>query len=258
MNWQDEFDKIAEWMKNYAENAGIKRFVIGLSGGIDSSVAACLAAKAVGLEGVVGVTMPCDSSTDAENDAKKLAENLKIPFYTKSIEAAYTIFRSSLVDHEGKIDNLVQANLKARLRMVMLYGIANKNNALVVGTGNFSELTVGYFTKFGDGGVDIEPLGNFLKTEVYELAKCCPEIPQSVIEKPPSADLWAGQTDEEELGMSYEELDNIINKLNGKSIFFSSKERINKCKVEKMFQAAAHKNHPPPRYIRHRGGFLDA
>jgi NAD+ synthase len=135
------------------------------------------------------------------------------------------------------VDNLCVANLKPRLRMVTLYFFANKLRYLVAGSGDRSEITVGYFTKYGDGGVDIMPLGNLVKEEVRELARHL-KIPQEIIDKPPSAGLWEGQTDEGEMGFSYESLDRYI--LTGKA------PQELKSRIEAMKAASAHKGMMPP------------
>jgi len=256
-NWNEENRKIAQWMKDYAKNAKIKGFVIGLSGGIDSSVIACLAVKAVGKENVVGVSLPCQSKPDMHSDAKELAENLDIRFQTIQInqpvgDLAQLIKQSQLCD----VDQLVLANIKARIRMTTLYAIAGANNYLVAGTGNKSELTVGYFTKFGDGAVDMEPLGEYYKREVYLMANEMPEIPESVKTKAPTADLWDGQTDEDELGMTYDKLEKVLIRCEQgekwmdvyKDMDGITEEEF--LKVRGMINKSAHKNELPPQYAR--------
>jgi len=138
---------------------------------------------------------------------------------------------------DAETEKLAQANLKPRLRMLTLYYLANRLGYLVVGSGNRSELEVGYFTKYGDGGVDILPLGNLLKSEVWELARYL-GIPEEIISKPPSAGLWPGQTDEGELGISYEELDRYL--MSGEA----SAEV--KQRIEALSRSSSHKRCPPP------------
>ena len=251
MNYQTEIDNVAEWMKDYVAKAGVKGFVIGLSGGIDSSVIAWLAVQAVGKENVIGVSLPCQTRKDMKTDARKLAENLGIRFETIELRSSVGYLSDGVIMTGTDVNPLVLANIKARLRMTALYAMAGANNYIVVGTGNLSELMVGYFTKFGDGGVDMEPLGNYYKTEVYKMAELMPEIPNSVKTKAPSADLWDGQTDEEELGMSYAELDKILYALLNPNSSKLDKFDIEKItKVENMIRASVHKNNVPPRYIR--------
>lgn len=248
MNWQDEFDNVKKWLKEYADEARVKKLIVGLSGGIDSAVVASLCCKAIGKENVIGISIPCQSSADSEIDAKKLANNLGIKFHIKSIETAFEIIRSSLVDNEGKIDNLTQENIKSRLRMVILYGFSNKLNCLVVGTSNKSELEIGFFTKGGDGLVDVEPLGNYYKTEVYKMAELISEIPDNIKTKAPSADLSPNQTDEKDIGMSYAILDNILINLGTDVEKLLDREKVDKVKA--MIKRAEHKNNRPPRYMR--------
>lgn len=246
-----ELIKISDWMDEYSEKAGTDGFVIGLSGGIDSSVMACLSVESAGNENVIGVSIPIQTRKDMMTDAEKLASNLGIRLITINLEKTYIDTIEAMAQAGVTITDIIQANVKARLRMTALYGVANSVNYLVAGTGNLSELMVGYCTKYGDGGVDIEPLGNYYKGEVYKLAELMPEIPNNVKTKAPSADLWVGQTDEEELGMTYPELDEVLKALTSRSSSKLDKIPIDRItKVEKMIQAAHHKNNPPPKYER--------
>lgn len=249
INYEKEIERIASWMKEYAKKAGANGYVVGLSGGIDSAVVACLAVKAVGKENVMVVTLPCNSSPDSIKDATDLSKNLRIECPTIQLFDVFHNIIDLLKDGYGKeILNLTQANIKSRLRMITLYAIANQNNMLVAGTGNLSELMIGYCTKYGDGGVDIEPIGNFLKSEIYTMAKFMPEIPESTLTKPPSADLWGGQTDEAEIGMTYTDLDTILISLGTGTEKLLDQEKIEK--VKNMIKKAEHKNKVPPRYER--------
>lgn len=247
MNYHKEINNVSEWVMQYVKVAGAKGIVVGLSGGIDSSVIACLAVQAVGRGNVIGVSLPCHTRDDMKSDALKLAKNLGIDLREINLEKAFDAMIEGLIE----VDNLTQANVKARLRMTALYGISNQINYLVAGTGNLSELKVGYFTKYGDGGVDFEPIGNYYKTEVYRMAEEMPQIPPAVKEKAPSADLWEGQTDEDELGMTYHDLDTILKAL--VSVYSSDLDVLNIDDIEKVKQmilAAQHKNKVPPRYQR--------
>ena len=251
MNWTAERKKVANWMKEYAESSEKKGYVVGLSGGVDSSLTACAAVDAVGNENVIGVSLPCQTSPDMRHDAQDLAKNLEIVFIHIPILAEYHAIVRKIGAAGEAVTNITQANIKARLRMVMLYGIANQHNYLVAGTGNLSELQVGYCTKYGDHAVDLESFGNYYKTEIYEMAKITPQIPKRVITKAPSADLWEGQTDEEELGMPYSEIDEILKGMDPKNN--QSLDGIDKDKIEKiknMIKKAEHKNNLPPRYER--------
>ncbi len=243
---KDEMDKLVKWIKRQVDEAGATGIVIGLSGGIDSSVVACLCVKALGANNVLGLMMPADP------EAVELADNLGIEtvsittwdFLAKEI----TFPLDSGVAPYGKTVQLTRGNVESRLRMVHLYMYANHLNRLVVGTSNRSELFVNYFTKFGDGGVDFEPLGQFLKTEVYEMARLLPEIPSKCMTKKPSAGLWQGQTDEEELGMTYDELDKFIRTLDEGSYVESDNEMHRK--IWKLHLSGKHKCRMPPSYLR--------
>jgi NAD+ synthase len=180
--------------------------VLGLSGGLDSSVVAALGKNALGKERVHGIIMPSSSNTKSDyDDAVSLAKNLGISYNAISIEDLLESFKATGL-FESRI---AYANIKPRIRMALLYGYANSNNYLVAGTGNRSEIMIGYFTKFGDGGADILPIGGLYKTQVFEIAKYL-GIPEMVIRKKPSAGLWENQTDEEEIGMTYRNLDLIL------------------------------------------------
>ncbi len=261
MNWNDEATKIANWMSGYAKHAGSKGFVIGLSGGIDSSVVACLAVVAVGNENVIGVRLPCQTKEDMNTDAEELANMLDIKLITIDMEEAFAALDNGISEalypypEERFNTDLTRGNAKARLRMTTLYAVANEMNYLVAGTGNKSELTVGYFTKYGDGGVDMEPLGQYYKTQVYKIAKEAfgLAIPKNIIEKAPTADLWGGQTDEQELGMTYDKLDVIIHRAEPDWEYVdygdgATEEDFNK--VKNMMVNSLHKNNVPPQYER--------
>ena len=229
-------EKICSWFREVVNQAKAEGVVIGLSGGIDSSVVACLAKKALG-EKVLGVIMPCYSSAVDEDYARLIAKMLKIKIKRVSLNSIYDSILGVLPG--GK--KMALANLKPRLRMLILYYFANSLNYLVAGTGNKSEVLIGYFTKYGDGGCDILPLGDLLKTEVRELAKEL-RIPREIIERVPSAGLWENQTDEGEIGITYEELDGII-----MAIESNQKSSISPgilARVEELMRASVHKRSP--------------
>jgi len=178
-------------------------------------VVAYLSKRALGASNVLGIIMPSltTSSEDVEH-AQVIAEILGIEYEIIHIDSLIEPFHD-LCSHES--NELARANLKARIRMMILYYHSNSLNRLVAGTGNLSELLVGYFTKYGDGGVDILPIGDLYKTHVREVARKL-EVPEEIIEKPPTAGLWPGQTDEEELGMKYTVLDEILHLMVDKSL----------------------------------------
>ncbi|MEN3183946.1 MAG: NAD(+) synthase [Atribacterota bacterium] len=207
MDPAQEVERIVSWIQEKVEKARAQGLVFGMSGGIDSSVVAVLAQRACG-QNILGVMMPCHSAPEDLEDARLVAETFGIPHRVVPLEKPF----DALLEVLGETHNpryLPQANLKPRLRMSVLYFFANSLNYLVCGAANRSELTVGYFTKYGDGGVDIAPLAHLTKREVREIAAFL-GIPERIITKPPSAGLWPGQTDEGEMGIPYEVLDRFL------------------------------------------------
>ena len=198
---------IVEFVQNKVSEANAKGLVIGLSGGIDSTVAAFLACEAVGKENVFGVVLPSTTTpTEDKLHGTAIAQLLGINYKEMAIDSVLNEFLS-ITQLEEDIKAI--GNLKARIRMSIIYFYANSKNYLVNGTGNKSEIEIGYFTKHGDGACDIEPIGDLYKTDVFELAKYL-GVPQEIIDKPPRAGLWNNQTDEDEIGMTYELLDKIL------------------------------------------------
>jgi NAD+ synthase len=206
--------RISDWIRERVIEAGAKGVVVGLSGGLDSAVTAVLCKKAFP-DTTLGLIMPCFSSRGDVEDARMVAKKFGIETKEIDISNVFKFFLNCLEEGDAKeeVDRAV-ANLKPRIRMICLYYFANKLHYLVVGTGNKSEIVIGYFTKYGDGAADILPLGDLLKTEEWKLADEL-DIPGEIREKVPSAGLWAGQTDEAEIGMRYEELDTILFALTG-------------------------------------------
>lgn len=213
--------RLAAWLKAEVSAAGAVGTVVGLSGGVDSSVTAALCRKAFP-QTTLGLLMPIQTNPEDMEDAELLARQLGIATKMVRLDEAY----SRLVDLYGdvtleepqqavapadgeRLSGMAQANLKARLRMLTLYYHANALNRLVVGTGNRSEATVGYFTKWGDGAADLLPLANLVKGQVRDLAGQL-GVPESIIDKTPTAGLFAGQTDEKEIGVAYADLDRYI------------------------------------------------
>lgn len=197
---------IENWLNKKLSDSGRRGCVVGLSGGIDSAVVAAILKKVCGKQNMLGVLMPCHSNPRDAEDAALVAEALDIPTMTVDISSIYDEFLAVLGDSTPDSSNMAFANIKPRLRMSVLYFIAQKEGFLVCGTGNRAELTIGYFTKFGDSGADLLPLGDLLKGEVRSLASWY-GVPQPIIDKPPSAGLWPGQTDEKEIGLSYDQID---------------------------------------------------
>lgn len=221
---------------------GRKNAIIGLSGGIDSATVAYLAVKALGPKRAQVMMTPAGCNTREDLDlAKKVARNLKIKFTIVEIEPIINAFEKKAPYFKKRLPH---ANLTARVRMCALYGKANESNAIVLGTGNKSELMTGYFTKHGDGAADIMPIGDLYKTEERGLARYL-GVPDEIIDRTPTAGLWKGQEDEKEMGISYEELDFILEAIEkNKSLKNFSKFKISK--VRKMIKASAHKRALPP------------
>jgi len=198
---------IETFTRDKVRDAGAKGVVLGLSGGLDSAVVAAMSARALGPERVLCIMMPEMATPPKEmEDAHELAHNLGVEHMTVDLEPVMEAFRQQL---GGDVEDRAFGNVKARARMTVLYYHGQIRGYLVMGTGNKSELLMGYFTKYGDGGVDYQPLGDLYKTQVRGLA---PDIgvPQAFIDKPPSANLLPGQTDEDDMGIAYEDLDRIL------------------------------------------------
>jgi len=204
---QTQVTKITDFITRTVHEAGFENVIIGLSGGIDSALVTTLCQKALGNEHVHGVILPYQSSNPASQaDAEILANNLQIKYEIYPITAIVDAYFSNF---EPDADSLRRGNYMARTRMCVLYDLSAKYRALVAGTSNMSELYVGYCTQHGDSACAFEPIAHLLKTEVRAMSKEL-SIPQSIIDKAPSADLWTGQTDEGEMGITYERLDTIL------------------------------------------------
>ncbi len=208
MDCQRTKNRIIEFVRRKAEESGADGIVMGLSGGIDSALTARLCADALGKDKVLGLVMPYKKSQDTD-DAMEFAKSIGISHKIVDITETVSVLRENL---DSAQDKVVLGNMLPRLRMLVLYYYANMMKRLVAGTGNKSEILTGYFTKFGDGACDMLPIGDLYKTQVIELSKFL-RIPDGIIEKTPTAGLWEGQTDEKELGISYEDLDEILYRL---------------------------------------------
>jgi len=230
--------KIINWIKKQLKETKARGLVVGLSGGLDSAVVASLAKKAIGKERLLTLILPCQSQKEDLKDAKFVAKELGIKAKIIDLTKIY----KQLIKILPKSERIAQANLKARLRMLTLYYFANRLNYLVCGTSNKSELKVGYFTKYGDGAADILPIADLLKSQVRKLAYDL-GIPERIINKVPTAGLWPGQTDEAEMGLSYNDLDSILEYLENKKGYLPNKEKINKVKA--MIHKSEHKRQIP-------------
>jgi len=206
LNESETIGMLIGFLRDEISKVGVKKSVLGLSGGIDSSLSAFLAAKAMGPENVTGVIMPYRlSSPKSEEDARVVAKacgiNIEVVDISRQVDAYFELYKEA--------GELRKGNKMARERMTILYDHSAMLNALVVGTSNKTELLLGYGTLFGDMASALNPLGDLFKTQVRQLSRYI-GVPSQVVEKPPSADLWAGQTDEEELGYTYEEADAVL------------------------------------------------
>jgi NAD+ synthase len=230
-------DQIASWLQDKLEEANASGFVVGLSGGIDSATTAALCRRAD--TAVLALWMPCESSAEDEQFARMAAESLELDLLTVDLCPPY----DALLEELPEGNQMARANLKPRLRMATLYYLAQSRSFLVAGTGNRAELMVGFFTKYGDGGVDLEPLGALYKHEVRALANVL-GLPRAIIQRTPSPGLWPGQTDEGEMGITYAEIDAILAAWDTGKAPDLPADRI--AKVQGMVARTAHKRAVPP------------
>lgn len=203
--------ELVEKLKKFFRKSGKQNAVVGISGGVDSALTLWLCVQALGQKSVYAYFLPYVEKSDDAQQTRLFAQSLGVHFEAASIQPA----ADALMKSTHAVDPVDQGNIMARTRMNFLYSKARQHNALVVGTGNKSELAVGYFTKYGDGGVDVLPIGSLYKTQVWQTANDV-GIPKYFIDKPPSAGLWPDQTDEHELEMTYHELDGILQLLDTK------------------------------------------
>lgn len=235
MDCRQVTERLVDWLRQRVSEAACRGAVFGLSGGIDSAVVAALAKRAFA-DQALGVIMPCHSNPEDAEHGRLCAEALDLEYITVDLSATFDQLAQALQVTE-QTPRLAVANLKPRLRMTTLYFHAAARQALVLGTGNRSELTIGYFTKYGDGGVDVMPIAGLVKHQIWELAAYL-GIPPVIIEKAPSAGLWTGQTDEGEMGISYAELDQYI--LTGQA-----EPRV-QAVVDRLHRISEHKRRLPP------------
>ena len=245
-------ERLARWMRERVHAAGARGLVVGLSGGLDSAVVARLAQLATP-GAVLGLILPCHSDLEDERAALLFANHFSLRTIRSDLSAAYDALVSAAqpaidqtrdqASSRPPIDPLVcrvpLANIKARLRMTALYFLANSLGYLVAGTGNKSELVIGYFTKWGDGGVDLLPLGRLVKSQVRALAQEL-RVPQPILDRTPSAGLWSGQRDEDEMGFPYADLERYLTE--GPMGVAPAVA----LKVERLVRASEHKRGMPP------------
>lgn len=233
-DWHQITENILRWIQQQIEKASAKGLVLGLSGGVDSGVTAALSKRAS--DSTLALIMPMHEKSDTE-DALLVAEQLNLETRTIDIGPVLNSILKTLDIEDPNWENMCIANLQPRVRMIILYYHANKHHYLVTGTSNKTELSIGYFTKHGDGAADILPLGSLLKTEVIELAEHL-NIPKQIIEKTPSAGLWSGQADEEEIGLTYQQIDTYLRTGEAPPEI--------KQRMEQMIRESAHKRNLPP------------
>ncbi|AXR79167.1 NAD+ synthase [Natrarchaeobaculum sulfurireducens] len=243
-------DHLTGFIREQADAAGADGAVLGLSGGIDSTLTASLAVEALGADGVHGLVLPAEvSSEDNMSDAERVAQDLEISYDVIAVEPIVETLLEAYPDADG--DHVAVGNARARVRAVLNYLVANHENRLVLGTGNRSEAAVGYFTKYGDGAVDCHPIGNLYKAQVRQLARYV-GVPEDLVEKTPTAELWAEQTDEEEMGMDYDTLDAIlVTHIDGPlSVDATCRllevDEATVATVREMYEASEHKRTVPP------------
>lgn len=236
---------IVKWLRERVESAGANGLVVGISGGVDSAVVGALIKKAFG-DQAKGLILPCYSSAQDVEHGKKVAaavglscDVLDLTDVHRSIMGGFDFSNAGNEnsDQHKKSLRASDSNLRARLRMASIYAYANYHGYLTVGTDNAAELHIGYFTKYGDGGVDLLPIAQMLKCEVFHMARML-RIPKEVVYKAPSAGLWEGQTDEGEIGASYDQIDRM---LMGETVD-SDASKI----IERMHKISEHKRTPPP------------
>jgi NAD+ synthase len=209
MELKEYLDYLVIWLQDVLKETKAKGFIVGLSGGIDSALVAALIKRAS--DNVLGVIMPCHSNPADKEDAILVAEAVKIPYTEVNLAATYdTLMKEILKGKEIAADDkagvLAANNTKVRLRMTTLYALGQMNGYLVVGTDNLAEWYTGYFTKYGDGGVDLVPIVHLTKGQVREASRML-GIPEKIVNRVPTAGLYSGQTDETEMGVTYDELD---------------------------------------------------
>ena len=244
---EDHVALIESFLAHHVEGSGATGVVLGLSGGIDSAVVARLCADALGGKRVLALSLPEGKGGRDLADARAFAEALGIGFRVIDISPFVASFEAHL--KSGRAARVARGNLRARTRMIVLYFVANSEHRLVIGTGNKSEILTGYFTKFGDGAADFLPIGDLYKTQVRAMARHL-GLPKRILDKVPTAGLWPGQTDEGELGLSYDELDRILLglelQLDPTAIAEKANVSLERVEhVEALVQAAVHKRKMP-------------
>ena len=216
---RDDLESVREdvvaFVKDAVTRAGARGVVVGMSGGVDSTLTATLAVQALGAERVLGLGLPARTPEEDKHarEARAVAEGLDIEFRECDLRPLVDLFEDHVAPEVAPAgDRRAVGNVIARLRMVALYYAANARSLLVLGTANRSELLLGYFTKYGDGAADLFPLGDLYKTEVRALAGRV-GVPRRIVAKEPTADLWVGQTDADDIGATYDAIDPVLRRV---------------------------------------------
>lgn len=248
--------QIVQFIREYFIANNQEKAIIGFSGGLDSTLIAHLTAEAIGSKNITGLHLPSGDVDIGSNTADVTAvyDILRIPFANRKLISLADKVKIYLKE-DPEMSPLTLGNLKARLRMIELYIEAGRpeynGKAIVIGTSNKSEIFIGYFTKYGDGGVDLEPIGDLFKTQVFQLSRYMGVL-ENIVEKTPSANLWPGQTDENEIGLSYEKLDVLLTLMLEKKVskkqlmeyYGYSQEEIEA--IERRIMTTEHKRNMPP------------
>ena len=232
-------DNIVANLKSFFQKVNKRKAVVGLSGGVDSALTAKIAVMVLGEENVSALILPNEGVNKPQNvqDAIDWAKELGINYHVIAINPYIDAYEKL----PWKSSSLARMNIQARVRMTLLYHYANTHNAIVLGTGNKTELMLGYFTKHGDGATDVLPIGSLYKTEVWRISEEL-ELPEVIVHKTASAELMRNQTDEEEIGMSYVEIDEILKRFEAGEKPSSDDEK----KLYERMMANQHKNEAPP------------
>ena len=237
MDLKSYLNIIEKFLKDYLENAHQETYVLGISGGVDSSLCAALARNAVGKERLICLIIPIESHKSDAEDALRLAKELDLNYQIFDATPIFNSYVQELKKIGQEFDKSTLGNLKARIRMSILYAYAQKYRGLVIGTDNADERYTGYFTKYGDGACDVLPIAHLVKGEVVEASKLL-GISDHLAERVPSAGLFEGQTDELEMGVKYKDLDAYVL---GEKIDEESQKRI-----DHLHRISAHKREPIP------------
>jgi len=246
---QQEAENAIKWIQQFVQTSGAKGIVIGNSGGKDSATVLAMATKAIGKENVLAVSMPCNSQNSDFEDAKLVAETFGVRFIKIDLSNCYKEMEKEIdLQLSQKLSKEATINMKPRLRMTTLYGIAQTLGYLVIGTGNLCEAMVGYTTKWGDNSSDFNPIGNFTVDEVLEIGRIL-GVPEKILKKAPNDGL-GGLTDEEKMGIKYSQIAEMIETGN-------TDESV-KQEIIKRYQTSQHKRKNVPVYMFERKNFLNS